>query len=309
MEKMISSGKPNFFDLPTILHTHKNFYSQPGMESFLNIERGDKSFYAMRPGALRDVDVAVGDHIAPTYETLESLMHQMLHLYKLRDVDFKSSRLISALAFHHRLAWAHPFPDGNGRTSRLILDALLGTILGEGYGLWNISRGLARNIKEYKRALRYADSPQLDAHDGRGVLSEKYLHAFVSFMLDTCLDQIDYMHNCLGLDSLALRIEYFCAQKRVQIGAKGKIPNGVEAVLKELLLKGEIKRGEVQIITGLGDRQSTSLIGWMLKDEMLSSPSVKGALKINFTSHMGTFLFLDLIPNLIETGVRVGSKT
>jgi hypothetical protein len=27
----------------------------------------------------------------------------------------------------------------------------------EGYGLWNISRGLARDVKEYQRYLSYAD--------------------------------------------------------------------------------------------------------------------------------------------------------
>lgn len=304
MEKMINSGKPNFFDISTILQTHKIFYSQDGMESFLKIERDDKPPYMMRPGYLRDINVAVGSHIATEHETLESLLNQMLHLYKLRDNQSKVYRLIDVLAFHHRFAWIHPFPDGNGRTSRLIMDAQLRLILGEGYGLWNISRGLSRNLKEYKRVLEYADSPKLDSHDGRGALSEKYLHEFVSFMLNTCLDQIDYMHNCLRLDSLALRIEHFCAQKRLEQGTKGKVPNGAEALLKELLLKGEIKRGEVRSVTGLGDRQATSLISWMLKDEMISSPRVKGSLRINFNSHMGTFLFPELVPNRIETGMR-----
>ena len=122
-------------------------------------------------------------------------------------------------------------------------------------------------------------------------------------MLDICLDQIDYMHSCLRLDSLALRIEHFCAQRRLDPGIKGKVPNGVEAVLKELLLKGEIKRGKVRTITGLADRQATSLISWMLKDEMLSSPSAKGSIKINFNSHMGSFLFPDRMPNHRETGI------
>jgi Fic family protein len=301
LEEMINDGKPNFFDISTILQIHKSFYSQDGMESFLKIERDGKPPYIMRPGYLRDINVAIGNHIAPEYETIEDSLKQMLHLYKLRANLSKSSRLIDVLSFHHRLAWIHPFPDGNGRTSRLIMDALLRAILGEGYGLWNISRGLSRNLKDYKNALKYADFPKLDSHDGRGALSEKYLHEFVAFMLDICLDQIDYMHKCLRLDSLALRIEYFCAQKRAEPSTIGKVPNGVEAILKELLLKGEIKRGEVRVIAKLGDRQATNLIGWMLRDEMISSPSTKGVLRINFNSHMGSFLFPELVPGRIET--------
>jgi len=303
MEKMMADGEPNFFDLKLILQTHNTFYSQEGMEPFLNINKEDGSIYTMQPGSLRDIDVAVGGHIAPKHDTLEALIERMLHLYSLRQNRSKTTRLIDVLAFHHRLTWIHPFPDGNGRTSRLIMDALLGTILGEGYGLWNISRGLARNIEGYKTVLRKADSLKLDAHDGRGNLSEKYLHEFVNFMLDICIDQLDYMYSCLKLDSLASRIEHFCFQKRLEYSKKEKVPNGVEVVLKELLLKGEIKRGEVTTITGLADRQSTNLISWMLKEEMIASPSIKGALRINFNSKMGTFLFPDLIPNRIETGL------
>ncbi|CAI8233584.1 MAG: hypothetical protein ABF301_05265 [Sulfurovum sp.] len=36
------------------------------------------------------------------------------------------------------------------------------------------------------------------------------LQGFVKFLLQTSLDQIEYMGNCLKLDSLSQRIENYC---------------------------------------------------------------------------------------------------
>jgi len=41
----------------------------------------------------------------------------------------------------------------------------------EGYGLWNISRGLARNNAQYKNLLAHADGKKINDYDGRGILS------------------------------------------------------------------------------------------------------------------------------------------
>lgn len=76
--------------------------------------------------------------------------------------------------------------------------------------MWNISRGLSRNIKQYQIALSNADEMKFTDRDGRGVLSNKMLEEFVIFMLKTSLDQIEYMQNCLKLDNLANRIDNYC---------------------------------------------------------------------------------------------------
>ncbi|MGI4742086.1 MAG: Fic family protein [Janthinobacterium lividum] len=51
------------------------------------------------------------------------------------------ARIVAIGAAHHRLAWLHPFLDGNGRVMRLFSDA---AFLAEGLdagGLWSMSRG------------------------------------------------------------------------------------------------------------------------------------------------------------------------
>lgn len=63
-----------------------------------------------------------------------------------------------ALRFHHRLTQIHPFPNGNGRFSRLVAD-LLAKHLGQPYFSWGrtslIEAGATRG--QYIEALRAAD--------------------------------------------------------------------------------------------------------------------------------------------------------
>jgi hypothetical protein len=73
---------------------------------------------------------------------------------------------------HHRLAWIHPFWDGNGRATRLHTQYALDKVL-DTHGLWSVSRGFARKVDEYKGHLQASDSTRQGDTDGRGHLSTK----------------------------------------------------------------------------------------------------------------------------------------
>ena len=63
-----------------------------------------------------------------------------------------------AIRFHHRLVWIHPFPNGNGRASRLAADLLLNYNGREKFS-WG-SQNLVKESKtrdKYLKALRTAD--------------------------------------------------------------------------------------------------------------------------------------------------------
>jgi Fic-DOC domain mobile mystery protein B len=66
------------------------------------------------------------------------------------------------IRFHHQLVWIHPFPNGNGRHSRLAADALLMQL-----GLPRFSWGAISLVNEsltrsaYLNALRQADAGQM----------------------------------------------------------------------------------------------------------------------------------------------------
>ncbi len=71
-----------------------------------------------------------------------------------------------AVRFHHQLVQIHPFPNGNGRHSRIMADTILVKLLGEneidwagGYRL----EGMNERRNEYIAALRKADAGDYDA--------------------------------------------------------------------------------------------------------------------------------------------------
>jgi Fic-DOC domain mobile mystery protein B len=68
-----------------------------------------------------------------------------------------------ATRFHHRLVWIHPFPDGNGRWSRLAADALI-VQLGGARFTWGRTdlRETGQARTNYIEALKLADKHQIE---------------------------------------------------------------------------------------------------------------------------------------------------
>ncbi|MFX8852634.1 Fic family protein, partial [Acinetobacter baumannii] len=80
-------------------------------------------------------------HIAPDPVAIPNFMEAWCEAYRFSYAG--ENALIALIAAHHRLAWIHPFVDGNGRTARL--HSHLGmAALGLTQGLWSPMRGLAR---------------------------------------------------------------------------------------------------------------------------------------------------------------------
>jgi len=284
------------FESSTMQLAHRLLYAQKGMEPFLKIKDNNKIFL-MKPGELRETEVIVGKHIPPLASKLPSLLDQMQNLFKLENYGTISKRLILALVFHHKITWIHPFLDGNGRVSRLMLDLSLKQLLGKSYGIWNISRGLARDEDRYKTMLHNADMQKHGDFDGRGTLSTKELSAFVEYMLDIALDQIEYMSSCLRLDSLSKRVdEYVRVFSDMQGVYKKPLPKETNTILKELLLKGEIARGEVGGIINCSRRKATDIVKTLLEERLIESNSIKDKLRINFNAHISQFIFPELVP-------------
>lgn len=72
-----------------------------------------------------------------------------------------------AVRFHHKLVWIHPFPNGNGRLSRLAADMLI-TSLGKERFSWGL--GDLRTANEIRRS--YIDAlRQADGHDMKALFA------------------------------------------------------------------------------------------------------------------------------------------
>jgi Fic family protein len=225
-----------------IKELHQTFY---GSDSLLDEQRvvTDKhsNQHRIEPGEFRALNVEVGQHLAPPPEEIPRLFREFFAHYHYDDKDLRIKQLLKAFAAHHRYMYIHPFLDGNGRTGRLMTDGMIKQALPESYGLWSLSRGLARNNDRYKQFLARADQQRQCSSDGRGLLSESGLIEFIGFMTDIALDQANYMKGVLKLNKLQKRLRDYIAY------TEQPIPQEFERMIPEFLIAGENpKRGIAQ---------------------------------------------------------------
>ena len=295
IEDYFNTPDKNPFSQKFILSIHKELYEEPDMKDFLQITHHN-THITMAPGKLRQRDVKVGIHIAPPHNNLPTLLNQFEIFYRFPKHSTQAQKLIYALSSHHRLTWIHPFLDGNGRVARLALDGALLSMQLKGYGLWNISRGLARESVEYKRYLANADMIRQGDYDGRGALSAKALKDYVTFMLESAMDQVKYMSECLNLEILSHRIERFVRICNEGLLEQAPLPKYTIPLFKELLIKGELPRGLVKKIIGTKDRTATTLIKELIQRDFLDSTTPKSPIRLKLNTYFASYLFPELIP-------------
>lgn len=275
---------------------HAEFYSSIPKEDWFTVSEEGKRF-PLEPGKLRDHNVDVGKHTPPDHTALGKFIQRYQSFYadtKLPATD----RLVALAAAHHRLAWIHPFGDGNGRVARLQSQAAMIAAGLDGEGLWTLSRGLARSRPTYFKHLQEADQPRRNDFDGRGNLSDKALSSFCVFFLTQILDQITFMLNLIEPFKLQERIESHLRFVRLDIDPKMR--TYLTKLLRELVIQGEINRGAVPQIVGLKGTAGREVIRKALDERLVTTSSEKGPLKIHFPSEVlesyFPLLFTDL-PN------------
>lgn len=282
---------------------HRIFYAElPDALKYVNHSETDERLL-VDGGELRHRDVMVGVHHAPPENLISPLLSRFSQTYQGR--VHGSNKIVAVAAAHHRLMWIHPFLDGNGRVARLYADAYFQTIPLPGYGLWNVSRGLARGRETYMKMLARADQPRQGDYDGRGALSEKRLVAFCEYFLGVCIDQIGYMSTLLELDSLLERIEGYVRMRNAKLipsPLAEKYPGlKLEAVemLQQVLLRGEMSRGDVAEASGLS-RAGRKILTQLVDEGILKSDMPKGPVRLAFPVHVASHLFQGLYPGRIH---------
>jgi Fic family protein len=270
---------------------HLEFYRDAPQE-MLHIRSAGRKF-VMEPGAWRskpEHDVAVGRHAPPSSDHVPGFMAYFEHRYSLAKMG-KAARIIAMAAAHHRLNYIHPFPDGNGRVSRLMSHAMAHTAGVGAHGLWSISRGLARGLKsrsEYKFQMDQADTPRQGDLDGRGNLSQRALNEFVLWFVQVALDQVRFMAGLFELDTLATRLRSYVARSQLK-------PESAR-LLEEALVRGAFERGEIARITGLPERSARRVLNDVIKTGLLASDTPKGAVSLRFPVETLDLLFPKLFP-------------
>jgi Fic family protein len=278
--------------LEFILWLHREFYRDAPAE-ILQI-RGAKTQFVMEPGAWRSAakhDVAVGRHVPPSSDRVEDFMRYFEARYRFANMG-KAAQIIAIAASHHRFNYIHPFPDGNGRVSRLLSHAMALKAGIGAHGLWSISRGLARGIEsrgDYKRMMDHADTPRQGDLDGRGNLSQRALTEFTLWFLRVCLDQVTFMSSLFELANLVRRLEIY-------VGQNEHLKPETAKLLQEALIRGQFERGEAPRITGLPERTARRLLNDAITEGLLASPTPKTPVSLRFPVVALEYLFPRLYP-------------
>lgn len=293
VDRMNAQGTlPEPASLDFILWLHREFYRDAPPEMLLM--RDERRNFAMTPGAMRsqpEHDVAVGRHQPPSSDRVFSSMEYFADRYRFNRLG-TGARILAIPAAHHRFNYIHPFPDGNGRVSRLMSHSMAHAAGIGGHGLWSISRGLARGLEsrgDYKRMMDHADMPRQGDLDGRGNLSRRALIEFTHWFLKVCLDQITFMSSLFELDTLARRL-------RLYVERSETLKPEAARLLEEALIRGEFERGEVPRITRLPERTARRVFNDVIAAGLLSSDTPKGPVSLRFPVDTLDILFPRLFP-------------
>ncbi|KPH82593.1 MULTISPECIES: Fic family protein [Bosea] len=270
--------------------SHRAFYDEMP-EEFRFIKRPDGILAEIVPGEFRQKaadDVEVGRHLPPSSSQVQPFMEHFAKRFGAAE-NWPSTRIIAIASAHHRLNYIHPFPDGNGRVSRLMSHAMAQRAGIGGFGLWSISRGLARGLRdrgEYKRMMDHADSPRRGDLDGRGNLSAAALKDYCEWFLSVVLDQIRFSAFMFDIERLETRFRMLV---RDVLDDK-RAPDLIGVILKH----GSLDRGDAHLALKTSERTARNTMADLLKAGFLRSPSPKTPVRIAFPLDYRERLF----PNL-----------
>lgn len=138
------------------------------------------------PGAYRreGIEILGSRHRPPPWQDVGSLLEQCC--------DYVNERWSASTAVHlaayamWRIAWIHPFMNGNGRTSRAIGHLVLGVRLGMRLpGQPGVNSLIARDRRPYYKALHKADSAYLRKHIVDVSYMERLIEEYLEIQLES----------------------------------------------------------------------------------------------------------------------------
>jgi Fic family protein len=244
------------------------------------------------PGAWRDRGVKVGSHIPPDPATVPNFMEEWYRGYRFTHSG--ETAVIGLMAAHHRLAWIHPFLDGNGRSARLHTHIGL-SALGLTQGLWSPMRGFAREHAAYYRHLIAADARRKGDYDGRGVLSESGLVEFITFAMNICLDQIAFMDGMLEMQAFEARLAQMLAAEATREDTR-YLKTEAAQPLAYLGTIGSMDRTRFKGMMGLAARSADRTLADLFKLGIIRSRSPKGPVELALPVGLFRYLFPRLWP-------------
>jgi Fic family protein len=274
----------------TIQYIHQDLFARlPVEDRKLNMANQP---ITLVPGAWRDREVSVGRHAAPQASALPFFLTRWSTFYG--GVRRGEMQVLAMAAAHQRLAWIHPFLDGNGRVVRLHSHLVLGH-MGLTNGLWSPLRGFARTQDTYYQLLSAADGARAGDLDGRGNLTEDGLIRWIDYVLGLCTDQVDFMAGLLSLDAMKDRMAA-CLSYEQEVIKQGVRTEALRPLHYLFASQAALERADFKAMLGLGDRLASAQVTALLKRGLLETDSPYGKLRLGVPQHALRFYFPRLWP-------------
>jgi len=156
----------------------------------------------------------------------------------------------------------------------------------------SVARGLARNEPAYKDHLAACDAERRNDLDGRGSLSEEALAAFTAFFLELCLDQVGFMSTLMQPERLRTRIVRWAEDEM----AADRLPPQADRVLEQVLVLGELARGEVGRRLGVTDRHARRITAALLERKVLAAEETRAPFRLAFPAELAAAWMPGLFP-------------
>ena len=278
------------WSVQTVCDLHRELFARLPEADLVQGSGADRQLVV--PGLMRLREVSVGRHAAPSAAALPAFMARWAQVYG--GVRRGEMQIVAMAAAHQRLAWIHPFLDGNGRVARLHSHLVLGQ-MGLTNGLWSPLRGFARSQEAYDGHLAAADEPRAGDLDGRGKLTEAGLLNWIQYVVEVCIDQVEFMSSLLSLEGIKDRIAA-CLSFEEQVVRQGVRAESLRALHYLFATQSALDRADFKAMLGLGDRLATAQVSALLSRGMLLTDSPYGKLRFGVPQHALRFYFPKLWP-------------
>jgi Fic family protein len=147
------------------------------------------------------------------------------------------------------------------------------------YGLWYIAQGFKQYSHEYFKHIKDVN-----------IESPEDFKAFVEFVLPLVLEQIEAINQKLNNKYLYRELTRYIDMTRFETSYPS-FPKHSELITKELLIRGEVARGDVKEIINREQRSATKLIKDLMDLEYIKSDSPKGNIRLNFPLEIADIIF------------------
>jgi len=178
-------------------------------------------------------------------------------------------QVVAVPASWYRLMHLKPFVHGNATVTRLMAHAQLVRL--EIASLWSVSRALTRDLARYRELIAAPGEP-----GEIGIAGDKALMEFCKFFLAVASDEVRAMRALLEPVALLGRVESFCAEER----DAGRLPDGSFAVLREVMLRGELPRAHVETVVPFRERKARQISSALRERGLLVAEGVRAPFRL-----------------------------